>query len=230
MAAGIDSAIPEAELAPAGPVRRVDPAGAFSVNEAGEPKREGATPQDRAASLGRIVDFLAPADPTHKRYLPRDGMTFCNIYAHDYCFLAGAYLPRVWWNDQALAAIKAGQAVEAKLGPTVHEVVVNELVDWLGEFAAGFGWRRADSLTALQDAADAGGLAIIAARHKVPGHHGHVVAIVPETPDHHALCTGSDVTTPLQSQAGSVNFSYGTPLPNFWTSPEHVNPQFWIHD
>ena len=229
MATSGDPAIPEAELAPAGPVRRADPANARSIDEPGEPHREGATPQDRAASLGRIVDFLAPAAPTHKRYLPHDGKTFCNIYLHDYCHLAGVYLPRVWWNDTALAKIKAGQTVVAMLGPTVHEVVVNELVGWLGKFAAGFGWRQTDSLTALQDAANAGGVAIIAAQHKVPGHHGHIVAIVPETPAHQALRTGNDVTTPLQSQAGSVNFSFGTPLPNFWTSAEHINPQFWIH-
>jgi len=156
-------------------------------------------------------------------------MTFCNIYLHDYCHLAGVYLPRVWWNDAALVSIRNGQSVTPKLGPTVHEVVVNELVGWLGKFAAGFGWRRSTSLTELQDAANAGSVAIIAAQHKVPGHHGHIVAIVPETPTHRALRSGSDVTTPLQSQAGSDNFDYGTPLPHFWTSSEHINPQFWIH-
>jgi len=230
MATGGDATIPEAHLAGTSPVRRVDFAGARSINEAGEPKREGATPQDRAASLGRIIDFLAPAAPTHKRYLKRDGKTFCNIYIHDYCHLAGVYLPRVWWNDDALAKIKAHQTVVPKLGPTVHEVVVNELVGWLGKFAPGFGWRRTESLTALQDAANAGAVAIIAAQHKVASRHGHIVAIAPETQAHRALRTGNDVTTPLQSQAGAENFSFRATLPNFWTSAEHKNPQFWIHD
>jgi hypothetical protein len=230
MATGGDPAIPEAHLAPSGQVRRVDPAGARSINETGEPTRQGATPQDRAASLGRIVEFLAPGDPTHKRYLKRDGMTFCNIYLHDYCHLAGVYLPRVWWNDAALASIRNGQSVTPKLGATVHEVVVNELVGWLGKFAPGFGWRRGTSLTDLQDAANAGSVAIIAAQHRLASHHGHIVAVVPETPTHHALRGGTDVTTPLQSQAGSDNFDYGTPLAHFWTSSEHINPQFWIHD
>jgi len=230
MATSGDPAIPEANLPLSGNVLRTQPANALSVNENGEPKRGGATPQDRAASLISIVNFLAPDDQSHKRYLPHDGLTFCNIYVHDYCHLAGVFLPRVWWNDSALASIKAGQSVAPKLGPTVHEVVVNELVGWLGKFATGFGWRQTDSLTALQDAANAGSVAIIAARHKLPGHHGHIVAIVPETPAHQALRAGNDVTTPLQSQAGSVNFSFRAQLPNFWTSPEHINPQFWIHD
>ena len=36
-------------------------------------------------SLWRIVDYLAVDKASHARYQPRDGLTFCNIYAHDYC-------------------------------------------------------------------------------------------------------------------------------------------------
>ena len=237
MATGADPAMPEASLPQAGAVKRVDPAGPRSINEpspplpAPMPTRQGATPQERADSLARIVAFLAPDDATHKRYLPSNGTTFCNIYVHDYCHLAGVYLPRVWWNDDALVKIKAGQPITAELGTTVHEVVVNELVGWLGKFAKDFGWRPSSSLTELQTAANDGAVPIIAAQHKLAGHHGHIVAVVPETPPTHAARrTGGEVTTPLQSQAGAVNFSYGAPLPNFWTSPEHINPQFWIHD
>jgi hypothetical protein len=39
---------------------------------------------------------------THKRYKPIPNATFCNIYAHDYCHLAGVYLPRVWWSAAAI--------------------------------------------------------------------------------------------------------------------------------
>ncbi len=221
--------IPSVDM-PAKPTKRTAAATAYSVNEPGQPVRTGATAEERAASLGRIVDWLAPGDQTHKRYWPVGGTTFCNIYAHDYCHLAGVYLPRVWWNDAALAKLAAGQAVAPEYGVTIGEVTANALVAWIVKFGPSFGWRRSTSLTELQDEANAGSVVVMAAQHKPAGHHGHIVAVVPETADHVARrAPGGEVTTPLQSQAGAANFNYGAPLPNWWTSSEHVNPGFWIH-
>jgi hypothetical protein len=79
------------------------------------PTRTGATPDELRASLGEVIDYIATDKPAHKRYQPRDGLTFCNIYAHDYCFLAGVYLPRVWWTpgrDRAPDARRNGRAAD----------------------------------------------------------------------------------------------------------------------
>ena len=222
-------------LLPEQPTRRDQSANARSVHEAGEPTRQGATPQDRAVSLGRIVDFLSPDKPAHKRYQPKGGTTFCNIYAHDYCHLANVYIPRVWWTDASLAKLLAGQDVIAKYTltdqDTVQEMTANQLVAWLPKHGPDFGWRSTSLLDELQNEANAGAVVIMAAQHKLAGHHGHIVAVVPETEAHKARRGASGtVTAPLQSQAGSVNFNYGTPSSNFWTSSEHKNPQFWIHD
>jgi hypothetical protein len=91
--------------------RRKDIADSHSLNE---PGRTGTTTQALVAELGEIIAWLAVDKPAHKRYQPRDGLTFCNIYTHDYCYLAGVYLPRVWWTQAAIRDC-AGQD-----GPAAH--------------------------------------------------------------------------------------------------------------
>ena len=80
-----------------GATSRDAPADAHSLNEPGRPGRTGSSPKDLTASIAAIIDWLAVDDAAHLRYQPHDGLTFCNIYAHDFCFLTGCYLPRVWW-------------------------------------------------------------------------------------------------------------------------------------
>src|SRR4051812_40345925 len=61
--------------------------------------RGGQTLEARVTALHQIV---ADLDVTRSlRYMPGT-QTYCNIYAHDFCYLAGVYLPRVWWNSKAL--------------------------------------------------------------------------------------------------------------------------------
>src|SRR5688572_8800840 len=43
------------------------------------------------------------------RYQPTATSTYCNIYAYDYCYFAGVYLPRVWWYDKAIAELVQGR-------------------------------------------------------------------------------------------------------------------------
>jgi hypothetical protein len=82
---------------------RVDPAGPYSLNEPGQPQRNAETAAERCAQLAALIDWLAVDKPAHKRYQPTaSGTTFCNVYAHDYCFLANVYLPRVWWMPGAI--------------------------------------------------------------------------------------------------------------------------------
>ena len=98
--------------------RRRDPASAQSLNENGQPTRTGTTPDELRTQLAAIADWLEVDDPSHLRYQPHDGLTFCNVYAHDYCHLAGVYLPRVWWSAQAQLRLAAGDAVQPLIGNT----------------------------------------------------------------------------------------------------------------
>ena len=125
-----------------GVTKRSDTATAHSLNEARQPGRKGAAPEELIAELLAIIDWLAVDDETHRRYQPRDGLTFCNIYAHDFCHLAGVYLPRVWWTQRAALDLAQGKAVEPLIGNTITEVRANDLFRWLHDFGLEFGWRR----------------------------------------------------------------------------------------
>ena len=128
------------------------------------------------SELATIIDYLAVDNVAHLRYQPRDGATFCNIYAHDFCHLAGVYLPRVWWTPDAVERLTRGEPVEPRLGSTIDEQRANDLFRWLRAFGPRFGWRQAGSLTELQTEANVGAVGVIVARRKDrrkvrPHHH-----------------------------------------------------------
>ena len=97
LGSGSDRAVSAPTSSP-GSTKRTTPATAKSLDEPNPPGRQGTTPEELRDELDAIVDYLAVDKPSHVRYQPHDGLTFCNIYAHDYCHLAGVYLPRVWWT------------------------------------------------------------------------------------------------------------------------------------
>jgi hypothetical protein len=211
-------------------IRRTAPANAGSLNEAGQPRRQGTTPETLKASIDEIIEWLAVDDVAHKRYQPRGDVTFCNIYAHDFCFLAGIYLPRVWWSQAALVKLAEGVAVEPRYGATIDELRANDLFRWLRDFGPQFGWRQTGTLTKLQLAANSGGVGLIVARRKENGRPGHIVVVVPETERARAKWDRSgEVVAPLQSQAGSRNFRRGTGTPNWWRDTRFAEFAFWIH-
>jgi len=210
--------------------RRRDPANAHSLNESGQPGRAGTTPEQLRAELAAIVDWLAVDDEKNLRYQPRDGLTFCNIYAHDYCRLAGVYLPRVWWSAPALLRLTAGEDVEPLIGNTIFEMRANDLFRWLRDFGATFGWRQTGTLTKLQTEVDLGAIGLIVARRKEDGRSGHIVMVVPETDTLLARRdAGGEVIAPLQSQAGAGNFRRGTGKLNWWNGEQFAESAFWLH-
>jgi hypothetical protein len=75
--------------------KRTQPADAHSLNEPNMPERKGTTPAELCSELATIIGYLAVDKPSFKRYQPHDGLTFCNIYAHDYCHLASVYASMV---------------------------------------------------------------------------------------------------------------------------------------
>ncbi len=210
--------------------RRTAIAGAHSLNESSMPTRKGATSDELRASLGEVIDYLASDKATHKRYKPRDGLTFCNIYAHDYCFLAGVYLPRVWWTPGAIERLTQGETVEPLIENTIMEMRANDLFRWLRDFGPRFGWRQTGTPTKLQQEANQGAAGLIVARRKQDGKSGHIVAVVPETETERAARnTAGEVTRPLQSQAGAVNFRRGTSTLNWWKGDQFAESAFWLH-
>ncbi|UFN47565.1 hypothetical protein LPC08_16280 [Roseomonas sp. OT10] len=209
---------------------RRDLANAHSLNEPRQPGRAGTTPSELVAEIAAIVAWLDSEDPDHLRYKPRSGLTFCNIYAHDFCHLAGAYLPRVWWTQRALLQLAQGATVPPLIGDTITEMRANDLFRWLRASGASFGWRQAGTLDELQQAANQGALGLIVARRKEDGRSGHIVMVVPETAAAAARRNpAGEITAPLQSQAGASNFRYGTGRANWWRGDEFAESAFWIH-
>ena len=210
--------------------QRTAPASAGSLNESGQPERKGTTADELLAEIAALVDWLAVDNPAHKRYQPRSGLTFCNIYAHDYCHLAGCYLPRVWWTPAALVALAQGQQVKPLYGKTVDEQRANDLFRWLRDFGMQFGWRQTGTLSKLQLEVNHGAIGILAARRKEDGRSGHIVAVVPETEEHRARRNAAgEVIAPLQSQAGVSNFRYGTGKVGWWLDSRFAEFAYWLH-
>ncbi|MCI4663800.1 MAG: hypothetical protein MRY74_03675 [Neomegalonema sp.] len=205
-------------------------AGAHSLNEPDMPSRTGDTPEELRAELAQIIEYLDVAKGAHERYQPGRGATFCNIYAHDYCALAGVYFPRVWWTDAALLQIANGKVPAPRYGKTVREMRANDLLRWLADYGPQHGWVRAVSLTELQAKANQGAVGLIIARRKIEGRSGHVAIVAPEIGRHKAKRTRSgEVLRPLQSQAGSRNFKYSPGRSAWWTANRFAESAFWYH-
>lgn len=105
-------------------ITRTDDGGRlYPLEETGRPKVTGSTPENRSRQLLDIVAWLDCENPDHKRYQAKGGATFANTYVCDYCNLAGAYLPQVWWTADALARIAQEEKVDVAFGRTVRELL-----------------------------------------------------------------------------------------------------------
>jgi hypothetical protein len=199
---------------------------AFPLGEPGRPRRGNGGPDQRRAELVAIVNYLDVENSA--RYRP-GGSTFCNIYAYDYCYLSGVYLPRVWWTDMAIAELSQGRSIPVRYGENVAELSANSLYDWLREFGNAFGWSRMAGLDALQEAANNGGVGVICAQRTDLNRSGHICLVVPEVPPHTAARRDGSVSLPLQSQAGTRNFSFSCGTTAWWTGSQFRAFGFWVH-
>lgn len=210
--------------------RRVDGGRAYPLGEPGRPARSGRSAAAMAESVSAIVDYLDVANPAHLRYQPRGGTTYCNIYATDFAYLCGVYLPRVWWTDHALLRLREGEKVAVEYGRSVRELNANSLYDWLEDFGPAFGWQREVELTALQAAANAGEVCVIVARRVDLNRPGHITAVVPETDAAKAVrSAANEVLRPLESQAGTRNVLRAPAANAWWQSSRFQAFAFWHH-
>jgi len=202
---------------------------AFPIGELARPTRDPTAGEaQRIGQLQAIADWLGVE--SSERYARTPALTFCNVYAADYCYLADAYLPRVWWTDSALLRLGAGQAVPVAYADTVREMRADDLFAWLLDMGPRFGWRRVFDATALQDAANGGGVGLICADRAAEGRPGHITVVVPEDASHHARRDADGhVAQPLQTQAGAVNRRFGSAGDNWWMGSEFRDRGFFTH-
>lgn len=220
---------PPVHLAPRGITMRKNAWGqAYALNEPGQPARNGTDATARASSLLDIVRWLRVEH--RARYKPTGGTTYCNVYAYDYCTLAGAFLPRVWWRPNAISAIRSGRAVSPDLGKTVDELSANALYGWFDTWSRSYGWTRVPQLDDLQDAANRGALGVISGLHRDPSASGHISVVAPESATMTAAREDGRVVLPVQSQAGAREalLEYGRGKA-WWTGKQFKAFGFWVH-
>ncbi|MFQ3666757.1 MAG: hypothetical protein SNJ79_12155 [Sphingomonadaceae bacterium] len=206
---------------------------AFSLGEPGAPGRAAAHVGGPAAGIRAILDWLDVGNPSHGRWWPSAGKTYCNVYVHDVCDLAGCYMPRVWWTNEAYHALRSGQTVAAVYGKTVIEYRANDLFLWLAQHGPAYGWVRVQSVDALQSAANAGQIAVIAAQHENRARSGHIQIVAPEAPGLGQVARRRNgiVTQPLQSNAGTRNFRYGQLRDSWWLAITTLRDfSFWVNN
>ncbi len=207
---------------------------AFPIGESNRPKRVHSSIAKKAASLHKIVDWLDVEKS--KRFAPESSKTFCNIYAYDYVYLTGCYIPRVWWMSSAIANLVQGKEVTVKYGQTVKEMNANSLHEWFEEYGGVFGWKRKFDITEVQEDANKGKVCIITARRIELNRSGHIVAVVPEVEGNDALSAvrfdDGRVKFPLQSQAGGTNRKYFKDIngSKWWSWSIYSDFGFWVHD
>lgn len=197
----------------------------YPLGETDRPGRNGQDAEAKANDLTRIVNWLQVE--RSKRYQPTSNSTYCNIYAHDYCYLSATYLPRLWWSAKALIDLAAGKQVVPAYGLSIYEMNANGLYDWLVDFGDQFGWKRIFDEAELQDRANKGMVCIISAKNKILSRSGHICAVVPETAEHTAFRSRSGFS-PLISQAGRNNYQYKTNY-NWWHYDRFSHFGFWYH-
>lgn len=204
---------------------------AFPIGEPNRPFRNRESIATKAESLHQIVDWLDVEKSD--RYAPNSSQTFCNIYAYDYVFLAGAYIPRVWWKSSAIADLVRGMTVKIIYGVSVKEMNVNSIHYWFEEYGGIFGWKRKFDVNEVQEDANNGKICVITAQQVNLNRSGHIVAIVPETDTLKAdRYDNGKVKYPVQSQAGRTNRKYFTHVNNgkWWTRVDYRDFGFWVHD
>jgi predicted chitinase len=203
---------------------------AFPLGEASRPRLSAKTPEARAKQLLAMIAWLDCENREHQRYQPRQGTNYCTTYAADHCYLAGAYLPQVWWTRTALMQMARGQEVEVSYDHSVRELSANALYDWFNDQGTGFGWHQEVNLISLQEAANAGEVCVIVARNRDINRPGHVTLVVPEHPDYVARRDASgDVLRPVESQAGSRNRRFAVPRSAWWLGSRFECHAFWRH-
>jgi len=201
---------------------------AYPISEAGRPPKLTGSPAQRATGLLAIIDWLDVETGLRWQKIPKT--TYCNIYAYDVAYLAGVYIPRVWWRGPALAALSQGQTVPVEYDTTVGEMNANALTNWFESHGTMFGWRRSFDVTEMQRAANAGEVAVMAAHNADGNAPGHIQIVPPEHGAFVAKWHGANVVNPLQSQAGARNFRYGQLAANWFAASSQFRKHgFWIH-
>ncbi len=145
---------------------------AHPLGEPNRPRRTANSTKKKIEQIGKIINWINVDNSI--RYLCKGQTTYCNIYAYDFCYLSGAYIPRVWWKQKSIIELDKGNEVPVLFGNTVVELSANSLHDWLYDFGTDFGWVRTFSIDKAQSAANNGKIVIVCAKRVTTNRPGHM--------------------------------------------------------
>jgi hypothetical protein len=208
--------------------RNRDGGRAYPLGESNRPIRTATDTKDKIEQLKEIINWINV--DLSIRYFRKGSTTYCNIYAYDYCYLSGVYIPRVWWTQKSIIELSKGNEVSVLYGDTVTELNANSLHNWLSDFGADFEWMRIFSVDEAQLAANNGKVVVVCAKRVTTNRPGHICAIVSETDSFKAKRkSDGSISAPLQSQAGSNNYKYKA-VNQWWTSSRFQSFGIWVHE
>lgn len=194
------------------------------------PFRDLTNAESKRQSIQLLIDKL---DVKHSlRYQRTVEDTYCNVYSYDFCYFSKVYLPTVWWTNESIEKILAGEKVEAIFNKTVLPIYSSAIHDWLLVWGASFGWKKMTNLDEIQAKVNQeGGVGIICAKRKIRGLSGHIAPIVPETSFKKAYRENGVVVYPLQSQAGKLNYNYfAKARKDWWNHERYSSHVFFYHE
>ncbi len=200
------------------------------ISDKDVPYRDLSSLETKKESLRQLIDKLNVTKSIRYQRTVED--TYCNVYSYDYCYFSKAYLPTVWWTEEALEKILDGQEIEAVFGKTVENIYSSAIHDWFSKWGSSFGWKKMTSLDEMQHKVNTeGGVGIICAKRKKIGLSGHIVPVVPETKTKKAYRENGIVKYPLQSQAGILNYNYfAKARKDWWNHERYSSHVFYYHE
>lgn len=198
--------------------------------DASIPFRDESTATRKKQTIAQLIEKLNVKENIRYKRTVED--TYCNVYSFDYCHFTNVYLPTVWWTDEAIVRLQAGEDVEPIYNDTVKTIYSSAIHDWFLQWGAAFGWKRTMDVNELQEKVNKeGAIGIICAKRKIRGLSGHIVPVVPETATKKAYREEGRVIYPLQSQAGKVNYKYFAKVKKDWWNDElYSSSVFYYHD
>lgn len=162
---------------------------------------KGSPSNRNAATYADVIDQFAVG--SNPRYQPRDGNTYCNIFAWDVTKAMGAEIPH--WVDAAGNPTDVGQG---------RELDANGVNQWLNNQGPSHGWREVSAEEAQEMANQ--GHPVVASWNN-PGGIGHIGVVRPGEINERG---------PALAQAGARNFNDGHVKDSFGNVPV----QYFVND
>lgn len=203
-------------------------------------KAEKAGFSDESLSVFNIVSFLDVENPKSLRYFPTLHSTYCNIYAYDFCYLRGVYIPRVWWINHGIAQDVINEryahskhsfsAPKAVYGKTIREMTANSIHLWLEDYGMEyFGWERVATPEELQERADDLDVCLITAIRENRRKSGHVSVVIPRGLFPGTSDPGAMYDFPIESYAGRENRMAILNSNLWWEAETYEDYGFWAN-